>query len=164
MSLDGARLRGILGHFPTGVTVVTTLDDQRRPAGLTANAFASVSLVPPLVLVCIDRASDTHDLVARSGIFAINVLALEQQAIARRFADDDREHRFEGLDWQARHTGAPVFRDVLAWLDCVVHAATPAGDHTIYIGEVRAADARAGDPLVFFRSRYVPLDGTTTDR
>ena len=67
MSLDGARLRGVLGHFPTGVTVVTTLDDQRRPAGLTANAFASVSLVPPLVLVCIDRASDTHDLVARSG-------------------------------------------------------------------------------------------------
>ena len=157
MTVDAARFRRVLGHFSTGVTVITTRDEQLRPAGLTANAFASVSLEPPLVLVCIDRGSDTHDLIARSGVFAVNVLAREQKAIARRFADDDRELRFEGIDWRTQATGAPVFEHVLAWLDCAVHATVPAGDHTVYIGAVRAADAREGDPLMFFRGTY----GTT---
>lgn len=154
MTPDPAGFRRVLGRFTTGVTVVTTCDAERRPAGLTVNAFASVSLDPPLVLACVDRRSETHDLIAGSGIFAVNILARGQEAIARRFADDARELRFEGIAWRTEQTGAPVFDEVLAWIDCRVHAAVPAGDHTIYIGEVRAADARDGDPLVFYTRSY----------
>ena len=159
MTTDSASFRHVLGHFATGVTVITTLDPAGRPAGLTANAFASVSLAPPLGLVCVDRASDTHDLIAASGAFVVNVLAAEQDAIARRFAADDKERRFESIAWRSMATGAPVLDDVLAWIDCRVHTAVDGGDHTIYIGAVHAADARAGAPLVFYRGRYRTTDG-----
>ena len=154
MTIDPAGFRRVLGHFVTGVTVITTRDAGGNPAGLTANAFASVSLDPPLVLVCVDRDSDTHDLIAQSGSFAVNVLAAGQEVIARRFAEDDRERRFEGIRWREQSTGAPVFDDVLAWIDCRVHAVTDGGDHTIYIGAVLAADSRDGPPLLFYRGAY----------
>ena len=152
--IEPADFRRVLGHFATGVTVITTLDAHGAPAGLTANAFTAVSLVPPLVLVCVDRASDTHDLIRRSGSFAVNVLASEQADVARRFAQDERARRFDALPWRAEVTGAPVLADVLAWIDCRVHATADGGDHTIYIGAVQATAARDGDPLLFFRGAY----------
>ena len=154
MSVEPPDFRHVLGHFATGVTIITTLDADGRAAGLTANAFSAVSLDPPLVLVCVDRASETHDLIARRGCFAVNVLASGQQDVARRFADDARERRFESLDWAAAQTGAPVLAGVLAWVDCRLHATADGGDHTIFIGEVVAAAASAGRPLLFYRGAY----------
>ena len=152
--IEPIAFRRVLGNFATGVTVITTLDAERRPAGLTANAFSAVSLTPPLVLVCVDRTSDTHDLIARAGAFAVNVLAADQEAIARRFAEDERARRFEGIEWRSGSTGAPVLEHALAWLDCELHATADGGDHTIYIGRVRTADAREGEPLLFVRGAY----------
>jgi flavin reductase (DIM6/NTAB) family NADH-FMN oxidoreductase RutF len=154
VKIDPAEYRRVLGHFATGVTVVTTHDTDGRPAGLTANAFAAVSIDPPLVLVCIDRNAETHQLIESAGCFAINVLADSQEALARRFAEKDRERRFDGVAWREEATGAPVLAEVLAWIDCRVHARTEGGDHTIFIGEVAAADALEGAPLVFYRAGF----------
>lgn len=153
MKLDAAEYRRVLGHFVTGVTVVTTRDAAGNPAGLTANAFASVSVEPPLVLVCVDRTSETHGLIAATGSFAVNILAADQERIARRFAED-RERRFDGIAWREEETGAPVLDGVLAWIDCRVHAEADGGDHTIFIGAIAAADALEGAPLVFYRSGF----------
>lgn len=152
--MDPAEYRRVLGHFATGVTVITTCDAGGRPAGLTANAFASVSIDPPLVLVCVERSAETHGLIARAGHFAVNVLADSQETLARRFAEKDRERRFEGVAWRAQATGAPVLDDVLAWIDCRVHAEMEGGDHTIFIGAVAAADALEGAPLLFYRAGF----------
>lgn len=152
--MDPAEYRRILGHFATGVTIITTCDEEGRPAGLTANAFAAVSLDPPLVLVCVDRTAESHRLIERAGHFAVNVLADSQETLARRFAEKDRERRFEGVAWRKETTGAPVLAEVLAWIDCRVHARTEGGDHTIFIGEVAAADALDGAPLLFYRAGF----------
>ena len=154
MNVDAAEFRRVLGHFVTGVTVLTTRDRSGEPAGLTANAFASLSLDPPLVLVCIDHASSTHDLIVDAGFFAVNVLAEGQERISRRFADDQVEPRFEGIAWREELTRAPILDDALAWVDCRVHSTCEGGDHTIFLGEVRAADAREGVPLLFYRGGY----------
>ena len=152
--MDSSEYRRVLGHFATGVTVITTCDAAGHPAGLTANAFAAVSLDPPLVLVCVDRHAETHGLIARAGHFAVNVLADSQETLARRFAEKDRERRFEGVAWRTEATGAPVLAHVLAWIDCRVHARTDGGDHTIFVGEVAAADALEGAPLLFYRAGF----------
>ena len=152
--MDPAEYRRVMGHFATGVTIITTCDAEGRPAGLTANAFASVSIDPPLVLVCVDRTAETHALITRAGHFAVNVLGDAQEALARRFSEKDRERRFEGVAWREEATGAPVLADVLAWIDCRVQARTGGGDHTIFVGEVAAADALEGAPLLFYRAGF----------
>ena len=157
MHIDSSEFRRVLGHFVTGVTVLTTRDREGAPAGLTLNAFASLSLRPPLVLVCVDRAADTHDLIAAADGFAVNVLAEGQERIARRFAADEVDRRFEGIAWRRETTGAPVLDDVLAWVDCRLHSTADGGDHTIYIGEVVDAAARDGAPLLFYRGGYGPI-------
>ena len=154
MTLEPAEFRRVLGHFTTGVTVLTTRRPGGDPAGLTANAFASLSLQPPLVVVCVDRTADTHDLIAASRFFAVNVLADGQERVSRRFAEDG-DRKFDGIAWREEATGAPVLDDVLAWVDCRVSAAHDGGDHTIYIGEVVAGDAREGVPLLFYRGGYL---------
>ena len=154
MSVDSAEFRRVLGHFVTGVTVLTTRDATGAPAGLTVNAFASVSLEPPLVLVCVDRASDTHALIEAAGYFAVNVLADGQERVSRRFAEGEGRTRFDGLAWRDEVTGAPVLDDALAWVDCRVRSTCDGGDHTIWIGQVLAGDAREGVPLLFYRGGY----------
>ncbi|HEX9107403.1 MAG TPA: flavin reductase family protein [Longimicrobiales bacterium] len=152
--MDASEFRRILGHWGTGVAVVTTRLPDGRPWGLTANAFASVSLQPPLVLVCVDLTSDTHAGLRAAGFFAVSVLAAEQERIARRFADGDVVDKFEGIAWRAEATGAPVLEDVTAWVDCRVEAEHPAGDHSIFVGEVVAGDAGGAAPLLYYRGGY----------
>jgi 3-hydroxy-9,10-secoandrosta-1,3,5(10)-triene-9,17-dione monooxygenase reductase component len=154
MNVDPDEFRRVLGHFVTGVTVLTTRDAVGAPAGLTVNAFASVSLEPPLVLVCVDRDSDTHDLIEAAGFFAVNVLADDQERISRRFAVDEKGRKFDGLAWRDELTGAPILDDALAWVDCHVRSSCDGGDHTVWIGEVAAGDAREGVPLLFYRGGY----------
>jgi flavin reductase (DIM6/NTAB) family NADH-FMN oxidoreductase RutF len=153
--IDHAEFRRVMGHFATGVSVVTTVRPDGGPCGLTVSSVASVSLDPPLVLVCIDRAADSHDCIAESGFFAVSFLPSEGgESLARRFSAWDIDEKFAGVAYSARGTGAPVLDGALAWIDCRVAHALPGGDHTIYVGRVEAADAHEGVPLVYYRGGY----------
>lgn len=157
--MDSSEFRRILGHWATGVSVVGARTAEGAVYGLTANAVTSVSLEPALVLTCVETGADTHNAIAAAGAFSINMLSAQQETLARRFAADDVTAKFEGVGWRTEVTGAPVLEDVLAWLDCTVWAQYPAGDHTIYVGEVQAGNARDGLPLVYYRGgfgRFMP--------
>jgi flavin reductase (DIM6/NTAB) family NADH-FMN oxidoreductase RutF len=150
-------LRGALGRFATGVTVVTA--GRSRPHGMTANAFTSVSLRPPLVLVCVDRTAVVHQAILDCGAFAVSVLAAGQEHVARYFADRTRprdEREFAVVDWTpGRYTGAPVVSGTLAWVECRLAEVYPGGDHSIFLGDVldigRGVD---GDALLFFGGEF----------
>jgi flavin reductase (DIM6/NTAB) family NADH-FMN oxidoreductase RutF len=155
MTVSDVEFKSVMGRFPTGVTVVTTCDDD-QPAGLTVNAFASISLDPPLVMVSIDKRSHLHDLVKRAGFFAANILGADQQELSRRFAGQtgDRNDRFHQTAYHTGKTGAPILDDAIAHVECRIVEAYPAGDHTIFLGQVEALGASAGEPLVYHRARY----------
>ncbi|MGH7458266.1 MAG: flavin reductase family protein [Longimicrobiaceae bacterium] len=153
--MDPNEFRRIVGHFATGVTIITASDERGEPRGLTANAVCSVSLEPTLVLACVERVASPHDSIRQAGHFAVNVLAEERgELLARRFAEPTREGRFEGVAYSPRRSGAPVLADGLAWLDCRLRETLPGGDHTIFIGEVLDGDAKEGVPLLFYRGGY----------
>lgn len=153
--MDAAEFRRIMGHFATGVVVVTTRDPVTgTPCGLTVSAFSSVSLEPLLVLVCIEKHADSHECIRRSGYFAVNILPFHGESLSRRFAGAEPLEKFKGVAFREERTGAPILEDAMGWLDCRVHAVHPAGDHTIFVGEVLAGDARADAPLIFFRGEY----------
>ena len=129
------------------------------PHGLTVNSFTSVSLDPPLVLVCLDRKVQSLGVFERAAGFSINILRAEQQEISRRFASIV-EDRFENLAWTGgAHTGAPLLGDALGVFECVREQIIPAGDHLIFLGRVVQARCSDGEPLVYFASRYRRLDG-----
>ncbi len=159
MTVSDAEFKSVMGRFATGVTVVTTCDGE-RPAGVTVNAFASVSLDPPLVMVSIDKRSHLHDLVARAGFFAANILGAHQQEISRRFAGQtgDRNERFRQTSYHEGVTGAPILDESIAHVECRVVAVYPGGDHSIFLGQVEGLGAAAGDPLVYYRARYGAFD------
>ncbi|MEO5509213.1 MAG: flavin reductase family protein [Longimicrobiales bacterium] len=154
MSLDSPEFRRILGHWASGVAIVTTRTGQGRPCGLTANAISSLSLDPPLVLTCVERSADTHDCILETRSFAICVLDNTAERIARRFATDDIAEKFEGVAFHEEVTGAPVLDDALAWVDCELHAQFDGGDHSIFVGRVLRGDAREGEPLIYYRGGY----------
>lgn len=153
-TFDAREFRTVLGHFATGVTVVTGIADG-SPVGLAANSFSSVSLDPPLVLVCMAATSETWPLIRKSDAFGVNVLGEHQEDICRRFARKEVD-RFESTPWEMAVTGSPVFSDALVWLDCVIVAEHTAGDHTVVIGRVVALARRpeGGRPLLFFLGGY----------
>jgi 3-hydroxy-9,10-secoandrosta-1,3,5(10)-triene-9,17-dione monooxygenase reductase component len=154
--VDQREFRDVLGTFPTGVTVVTARGPG-GPAGLTTNAFTSVSLDPPLVLVCFDNASRTLPVVRASGRFAVNVLRAGQEDLAAVFASKRvQAEKFAEVS-HAEQGGVPVLDDALAWLVCDVTELLPGGDHTIGIGAVTAMAAFEGEPLVFQRGDYWSL-------
>ena len=147
--VDTGTFRAALSQWPTGVGVVTTTAGGGWH-GMTASSFSSVSLDPPLVLVCLAEHIYTHRLVAGSGVFAVSILAKDQTAIGERFAGRVPGERFAGQPWEPQRTGAPVLSTALAWLDCRVVHAYPGGDHTIFVGEVlAAATPRRTAPLLF---------------
>lgn len=153
--IDPNEFRRVVGHFPTGVAVVTARQEDGAPCGLTVSAFCSVSLEPTLVLVCVEADADSHDCIRRSGIFAVNVLEGEKgESLSRRFAGTETAEKYRGIAFREENTGAPILEAALAWLDCRVVEARDAGDHTIFIGEVLAGDARGGHPLVYYRGGY----------
>jgi len=145
-----------MATFATGVTVVTTRWGEAIH-GLTVNAFCSVSLEPALVLVCIENQTTARSLLEKSGIFAVNVLAADQEATARRFASSQLSaaERFQGVTYHQERTGAPILDHSLGFLDCRMIAAYPGGDHTIFLGEVQALGQRdLQQPLLYFQSTY----------
>ena len=160
MPVSESRYRRVLSHLAGGVALVTARGPAGQPCGLTATSLCSVSLEPPLVLVCIDQGANTHLGIEASGAYAVNLLAREQEELADRFAREDPE-KFRGLEVSERVTGAPVLEAALARLDCTVAQEVSAGDHTLFVGQVEAADLRPGEgePLVHHLGRYGTLSG-----
>lgn len=148
------ELRQALGTFPTGVTVVTTLDPQGAPLGFTANSFTSVSLDPPLVLVCMSKGSCNFDSYRHTQNFAINVLADQQRGISTTFAMPS-EDRFRDVDWRIGVTGSPILEQVVSWFDCQTHEVIDAGDHVILMGRVVEFQFNDSPPLGYLRGNYV---------
>ncbi|PWC37625.1 flavin reductase family protein [Azospirillum sp. TSO35-2] len=153
-SIDVRELRNVLGAFATGVTVVTTIDGDGQPRGFTANSFTSVSLDPPLVLVCLAKTAATRPVFEAAGGYAVNILAEDQKGVSRTFASKV-EDRFATVDWQAGPAGNPVFAGTSAWLDCSMHQTVDAGDHVILIGCVRGCGHAPVSPLGYCRGAYV---------
>jgi len=155
MPIQPEDFRDVLRHFPAGVTLVTVKAGGEQH-GLTVSAFASVSPEPPLILVCIDHKGRAHELFERpDAVFAVNILRDDQEEISNRFAFS-KEDRFAVGNWTTAETGAPIFEDALAWLDCTVYSRHTAGTHTIYIGQVQASSVVAPDtpPLVYWNRAY----------
>ena len=151
--IDSARYRQVLGHFTTGVTVITAAADD-GPVGLAVGSFSSVSLDPPLVGFYPDKSSSSWPKIEATGSFCVNILGEDQEEVCRRFAmkGDDK---FAGLGWTAAGSGAPLIDGVLAWIDCDVYSVTEAGDHYLVLGQVRDLGvADEGAPLLFFRGGY----------
>jgi flavin reductase (DIM6/NTAB) family NADH-FMN oxidoreductase RutF len=152
-SIDEARFRQVLGHFATGVTVVTGMAG-REPVGLAVNSFTSVSLEPALVAFCVAKRSRTWPQLRDVGAFCVNILADNQEALSRAFAGHPPE-RFLGVGWRPGRSGAPILAGVLAWIECTIETEHDAGDHVIVVGRVRELDVgEEGRPLVFYRGGY----------
>ena len=152
MTFDSQKQRKIMGHFATGVTVVTT-DGPAGSHGMTANAVASLSLDPPLVLVAVDKRAALLEYLLKNRCFAVNILRLDQEDLSRRFAAPGPKN-FSDLNITTAVTGSPVLVDGLAFLDCRVHDILPGGDHDIFVGEILAGEYQGGEPLLFFSGRY----------
>lgn len=152
--IDPRALRNAFGTFMTGVTVVSSLDVNKAPIGFTANSFTSVSLDPPLVLVCLANSSKNYDALSKADGFAVNVLAENQIDISNTFARPS-DDRFANVMWQPGPQGSPILDDVSAWFDCTMHKTIDAGDHMILIGEVRAFDSSIHPGLGYVRGAYV---------
>lgn len=156
MPIDEAQFKSAMSQFASGVTVVTT-EHEGKDYGMTVASFASLSLRPPLVVVCIEKSVKTHDAIAAAGRFGVSILAHAQTAISNRFASKI-EDKFEGIDVVRGALDVPLIDGAICALECRVHQQLPGGDHTIFVGEV--VDARTGDgaPLVYFRSGYRALE------
>jgi 3-hydroxy-9,10-secoandrosta-1,3,5(10)-triene-9,17-dione monooxygenase reductase component len=151
---EPARFRRVLGHFCTGVTVITTMDSDGRPAGFACQSFAALSLDPPLVLFCPSRASATWPRIARAGYFCANVLTAGQRDLARVFGTAGAD-KFGGVAWSPSASGAPVLAGVLTWVGCEVEVVYEAGDHYVVLGRVtELGPVGTGAPLLFYRGRY----------
>ncbi|GAB3200896.1 hypothetical protein GCM10027062_21630 [Nocardioides hungaricus] len=151
---DAARFRQVLGHYPTGVTVVTALHPDGEPVGMAVGSFTSVSLDPPLVAFFPEKKSSTFPRIREAGSFCVNVLASHQSGVCRSFAMKGLD-RFDGISWRPAGSGSPVLDGVVAWIDCDIESVTEAGDHYLVAGRVRALDVEdASLPLMFFRGGY----------
>jgi flavin reductase (DIM6/NTAB) family NADH-FMN oxidoreductase RutF len=153
MAFDRNELRRVMGHFATGITVVTTHGPDGKRYGLTMNAVCSLSLTPPLMLICVDKRAESHPAFQPARGFVVNMLDESQEEVSRRFAVSGGE-KFTGLACRDGVTGAPILEDALAWVECRVIEVHEGGDHTIYIGEVEDAGAGAGDPILYYRGKY----------
>jgi flavin reductase (DIM6/NTAB) family NADH-FMN oxidoreductase RutF len=157
MPIDEAAFKLAMSHFASGVTVVTTEHDGKL-FGMTVASFASLSLHPPLVLICIEKSVKTHDAIAAAGRFGVSILSSGQGEISSRFASrvDDK---FSGIDVRRGSLGVPLIGGALTTMECSVYDQLPGGDHTIFIGEVVDARTIEGAPLLYFRSGYREMRG-----
>jgi flavin reductase (DIM6/NTAB) family NADH-FMN oxidoreductase RutF len=156
MAIDGPRFRQIIGHFATGVTVVTTAHEGRLH-GMTANAITSLSLDPLLLLVCVDKTANMHGELTKAGRFAVNILTDDQEDISRTFATttEPEEGRLQGVAYHLGPHGAPLIDDALGFMECALGDQFDGGDHTIYTGLVLNGDVSdEGAPLLFYRGGY----------
>lgn len=153
MPVNSDEFRTALSRFPSGVTVVTTRDDEERFHGITVSAFCSLSLEPPRVLICIEKTAGSHFALEKSEAFVVNILNAEQREISEHFASQI-ENKFDTTDFETGIDGIPVLLGCLATLECRVTNAFDGGDHSIFVGEVEKASVNDGDPILYFRGDY----------
>ena len=152
-SFDSGKYRQVLGHFTTGVTVITAAGDA-GPVGLAVGSFSSVSLDPPLVGFFADKGSTSWPKIETTGSFCVNILGEHQEDVCRRFASKEPD-KFAGLGWKPAGSGSPLIDDVIGWIDCDIDQVVEAGDHYLVLGAVRElAVGHDGPPLLFFRGGY----------
>jgi len=152
MAIDAGGFKKAMGRWASGVTVVTAEHNGVRH-GMTVSSFSSVSLDPPLVLICIGKAAPTHDIIKKGERFVANVLADSQEAISLRFAMK-HDDRFEGVALRSGQLGVPIIDGCLAAIECRLHETLPGGDHTIFVGEVVNAEISDGSPLLYFQGGH----------
>ncbi len=157
MSVDPDEFRAVLGRFPSGVTVVTTRGGDGADQGMTVSAFCSVSLEPPLILICIEKNASVYDALTKAPGFAVNILSAKQEQIARRFAIIDID-RFEGIGFTRSSSGYAILDDVLGVIECRRTTLYDGGDHTLVLGEVEATRVESGTPLLYYRGGYAQLE------
>ena len=157
VGVTSAEFRRACGRFATGVTIASVWDDGGTPRGLTVSSFTSVSLDPPLILICLGHRVSAIDAFRASAHFGINVLAEDQRNLAERFAGKGQD-RFDGLKWRRGKTGVPLLAGVLAAIECAVRQRITAGDHDVFVGQMVRARVAAGAPLIHFASHYRRLD------
>ena len=152
-AFDSARFRQVLGHFTTGVTVITA-SAESGPVGLAVGSFSSVSLDPPLVGFFADKGSTSWPKIEATGSFCVNILGEHQEEVCRRFASKEPD-KFAGLGWSKAGSGSPLLDGVIAWIDCDIDQVVEAGDHYLVLGAVRELEVgHDGPPLLFFRGGY----------
>jgi 3-hydroxy-9,10-secoandrosta-1,3,5(10)-triene-9,17-dione monooxygenase reductase component len=154
--LDSKELRRLMGHFATGVTIITTKGADGTPYGLTANAFTSLSLDPPLCIVCVDRKAESFAHFYDSKVFTVNILTREQEALSNRFAKSGGD-KFTGVATIPGHHGAPLIDGALAHIECLITDTVEGGDHVVHVGRIERFDVRSGEPLLFYQGRYRAL-------
>jgi flavin reductase (DIM6/NTAB) family NADH-FMN oxidoreductase RutF len=157
-AISAGELRTFAGHFATGVAVVTTLHADGEPCGVTINAVTSLSLDPPLFLICLDHKSKTLGALLASRHFGLHFLSREQTEISRVFASK-QERKFESISHRPGRRGSPLIEGVVAAAECRVSELCPGGDHTIIIGEVETVHVHGGEPLLYHRGAYAALEG-----
>ncbi|MEW9110141.1 flavin reductase family protein [Cytobacillus gottheilii] len=153
MSADTAKFKEVMGNYPTGVTVITTVDESGTPLGLTVNSFASVSLDPLMILWSIDHKVSSHDVFKESGKFAVHVLAEDQGELCALFASKGID-RFANCEWKLSQQGLPIIEGALGVMQCKTFKSVEAGDHTILIGEVTDIDSRKKEPLLYHNRKF----------
>ena len=158
VSVDPDTFRSVLGRFASGITIVTARDAQDRDYGMTVSAFCSVSLTPPLVLICVDHEASSHRTLLDASHFGVSILAAHQEPLSRRFSGPDEDKRFDGVGYARGLTGAALLDDALAHIECRRVSQYDAGDHTVVIGEVEAAIAHGHRPLLYYRGGYAQLE------
>ena len=151
-----ASLREVMSTYPTGVTVVAAIGPDGEPYGLTVNSFTSLSLEPPLVLVCIGHTSTSHARLVAAPAFTVNILSADQDEVALRFAREPSDGRFDDLEWRPAASGAPVLGGVTAWLECSAYEVLGGGDHSIVVGRVERSAVSERPALLFHRGRMGP--------
>src|SRR5581483_807784 len=151
--IDSQLFRRAMSHFATGITVVAATDPAGRKYGITANAFASVSLDPPLVLVCVEKQIEFCPVITEAGHFSVNFLSAAQEHLSRRFAMKGID-KFEGVESRTGVTGAPRLAGTLGYVECSRYEVLPGGDHIIVLGKVEYIEVTGGEPLLYFASRY----------
>jgi flavin reductase (DIM6/NTAB) family NADH-FMN oxidoreductase RutF len=149
---DQARFREVLGHFATGVTVVTAMEEE-GPVGFTCQAFSALSLDPALVVLAPAKSSTSWPKIAEAGWFCVNILESRQEALCRSFAASGTD-KFEGVGWSPARSGAPVLDGSLAWIDCELELVHDAGDHELVLGRVHDLGVGEGSPLLFYRGGF----------
>lgn len=151
---DTGGLRKVMGLFPTGVAVVAARSTGDAPVGLTVNSLTSLSLDPPLLLVCIGRGASCHDRLVQAGSFALSILGTHQVGVARRFAEEPSEVRFDGVAWRPGATGDPLVEGCTAWISCTLESVHRGGDHSILVGRVAGWEVGEGEALTFYRGEF----------
>jgi flavin reductase (DIM6/NTAB) family NADH-FMN oxidoreductase RutF len=158
--IESVEFRRVLGHYPSGVVAITCLDESDVPTGMIVSSFTSVSLDPPLVAFLPAKSSTTFEAIAKRGVFCVNVLASDQEAVCRQLAAKGAD-KFDGLGWRTGSTGSPILEGAVAWIDCEIESTHDAGDHWIVVGRVLDLKVETPSlPLLFFQGgygRFAPL-------